>query len=1025
MRSIKAKLRKPATTSKDDWSKVDQRIWHSVAVNQPAKLASKLAKHENVNVNKMCPSVGYSVLHYAAAKGLDDCLNVLLAHKANVAIRDVTGATPLHASARYGHKGATLKLLASRTVDVNAADANRCTALHFASFEGHLECVKLLEEANGINIHCLDKEGRTALMVASAMGQLHVCSELIQSGIDVNHKDSSKLQHSALTLAAEAGHSDVVRLLCENGASYTTPLTDGRNALDVARSRSRRGVVDVLHIMQLTDAAKKNDRDSRLSTSSILSSNATSEDKTSRKSSQVDPPVHVDGVPYIDEIAVGTHHNIQTKEDKQPDTKSESGPALSIYNDSKNMSHLYDRDISLYDSKSTLASVSSLDVSQETSRTQSPSLARLNLDRSKNMEREVVEQVEVMELMKEVEALKRSSEKSEALVQSLKTENKSLTHDLENAKERQKSLSHELEKSNEKQKSLVNTAKAERKKLEAQHCINKQNEAEIEKLNKELENLKTKSTQLDEESLKTENKSLTHDLENAKERQKSLSQELEKSNEKQKSLVNTAKAERKKLEAQHCINKQNEAEIEKLNKELENLKTKSTQLEEESLKTENKSLTQDLEDAKERQKLLSQELEKSNEKQKSLVNTAKAERKKLEAQHCINKQNEAEIEKLNKELENLKTKSTQLDEENVRVSEDKEIEISYFHDLLEESMQKVELNGISDDYEENLNLIIQEIHQLRQGKIKKVETLEEKKLELNDLNKQLTQQKDEIEILRQKVTDSQEDCEKLGQEKSKLELELQVTKATTQDAQESWNERELRYIEDEKKWHTLLKEQKYENTKLREKMKGLKSDLSEDQKKARKMWEEGEELLKSQMADVQSKLEDARVKYESANHKLLESEKMVSELRVERNQREAKISELGRELGKFENQKKENEVESNQARQQLTEAKQRCSELSEEVSNLRINIKGLNGKLVSLDLQYGKAEHEKINSMNQQLETLCLHIQESERKYNQTISVYRRHLLRAAKGDLHPQVMHACKEIIKLQNESTSNEETI
>ncbi|XP_078484393.1 uncharacterized protein LOC100181379 isoform X3 [Ciona intestinalis] len=943
MRSIKAKLRKPATTSKDDWSKVDQRIWHSVAVNQPAKLASKLAKHENVNVNKMCPSVGYSVLHYAAAKGLDDCLNVLLAHKANVAIRDVTGATPLHASARYGHKGATLKLLASRTVDVNAADANRCTALHFASFEGHLECVKLLEEANGINIHCLDKEGRTALMVASAMGQLHVCSELIQSGIDVNHKDSSKLQHSALTLAAEAGHSDVVRLLCENGASYTTPLTDGRNALDVARSRSRRGVVDVLHIMQLTDAAKKNDRDSRLSTSSILSSNATSEDKTSRKSSQVDPPVHVDGVPYIDEIAVGTHHNIQTKEDKQPDTKSESGPALSIYNDSKNMSHLYDRDISLYDSKSTLASVSSLDVSQETSRTQSPSLARLNLDRSKNMEREVVEQVEVMELMKEVEALKRSSEKSEALVQSLKTENKSLTHDLENAKERQKSLS----------------------------------------------------------------------------------QELEKSNEKQKSLVNTAKAERKKLEAQHCINKQNEAEIEKLNKELENLKTKSTQLEEESLKTENKSLTQDLEDAKERQKLLSQELEKSNEKQKSLVNTAKAERKKLEAQHCINKQNEAEIEKLNKELENLKTKSTQLDEENVRVSEDKEIEISYFHDLLEESMQKVELNGISDDYEENLNLIIQEIHQLRQGKIKKVETLEEKKLELNDLNKQLTQQKDEIEILRQKVTDSQEDCEKLGQEKSKLELELQVTKATTQDAQESWNERELRYIEDEKKWHTLLKEQKYENTKLREKMKGLKSDLSEDQKKARKMWEEGEELLKSQMADVQSKLEDARVKYESANHKLLESEKMVSELRVERNQREAKISELGRELGKFENQKKENEVESNQARQQLTEAKQRCSELSEEVSNLRINIKGLNGKLVSLDLQYGKAEHEKINSMNQQLETLCLHIQESERKYNQTISVYRRHLLRAAKGDLHPQVMHACKEIIKLQNESTSNEETI
>uniref|UniRef100_H2Z5Z2 Uncharacterized protein n=1 Tax=Ciona savignyi TaxID=51511 RepID=H2Z5Z2_CIOSA len=292
MRSIKAKLRKP-THSKDDWSNQDQRIWHSVAVNQPAKLAAKLGKHDNVNVNKLCPSVGYSVVHYAAAKGLDDCLNVLLANKANISTRDVTGATPLHASVRYGHKGATSKLLASPTVDVNATESNQCTALHFASFEGHLECVKLLEAAEGINIHCLDKEGRTALMVASAMGQLSVCKELIASGVNVNHKDSSKLQHSALTLAAEAGHSDVVRLLCEHGARYTDTLKDGRNALDLARSRSRRGVVDVLHIMQLTDAAKKSDRDSRRSISSMLS-NKTNDDadrKSERKKSRSDSHV--------------------------------------------------------------------------------------------------------------------------------------------------------------------------------------------------------------------------------------------------------------------------------------------------------------------------------------------------------------------------------------------------------------------------------------------------------------------------------------------------------------------------------------------------------------------------------------------------------------------------------------------------------------------------------------------------------------------------------------------------------------
>jgi len=33
----------------------------------------------------------FNSVHYAAAKGLDDCLNVLLAHNANNSTRDVTG----------------------------------------------------------------------------------------------------------------------------------------------------------------------------------------------------------------------------------------------------------------------------------------------------------------------------------------------------------------------------------------------------------------------------------------------------------------------------------------------------------------------------------------------------------------------------------------------------------------------------------------------------------------------------------------------------------------------------------------------------------------------------------------------------------------------------------------------------------------------------------------------------------------------------------------------------------------------
>ena len=51
-----------------------------------------------------------------------------------------------------------------------------------------------------------------------------------------------------------------VKLLCESGANYSAKLSDGRTALDVARGRSRRSVVDALHVIQLTEAAKKTDR---------------------------------------------------------------------------------------------------------------------------------------------------------------------------------------------------------------------------------------------------------------------------------------------------------------------------------------------------------------------------------------------------------------------------------------------------------------------------------------------------------------------------------------------------------------------------------------------------------------------------------------------------------------------------------------------------------------------------------------------------------------------------------------------
>lgn len=111
-----------------------------------------------------------------------------------------------------------------------------------------------------------------------------------------------------------------------------------------------------------------------------------------------------------------------------------SSVTLPLYNSSK-QGHLYDRDVSLYDSKSTLASVSSLDVSSiiETNKSQSMDLSlssqsRGNEHNAKLSEELSQKQDRINELEKsyrglmstskmEIESLKKSNVKYEQSVQ--------------------------------------------------------------------------------------------------------------------------------------------------------------------------------------------------------------------------------------------------------------------------------------------------------------------------------------------------------------------------------------------------------------------------------------------------------------------------------------------------------------------------------------------------------------------------------------------------------------------------------
>ena len=97
------------------------------------------------NVSGQTSSGQQSALHLAAAKGLSDCIHVLIAAGANVNAQDTLLMTPLHCAAQNGHASAVTTLLA-HGADVKAVAKHGWTALHRAASKGHTDIVQLLCE---------------------------------------------------------------------------------------------------------------------------------------------------------------------------------------------------------------------------------------------------------------------------------------------------------------------------------------------------------------------------------------------------------------------------------------------------------------------------------------------------------------------------------------------------------------------------------------------------------------------------------------------------------------------------------------------------------------------------------------------------------------------------------------------------------------------------------------------------------------------------------------------------------------
>uniref|UniRef100_A0A9J8APR5 Ankyrin repeat domain 50-like n=1 Tax=Cyprinus carpio carpio TaxID=630221 RepID=A0A9J8APR5_CYPCA len=221
---------------------------------------------------------GRSPLILAAQEGHCSTVRLLLDRKSPIDHRAYDGHSALSAAALQGHRE-IVELLMRRGADTDVRDAEGRPLLYLLVLEGRLDMAILLIEKGGVPLESKDAEGRTALHVAAWRGDLEGIELLLKYGADPNARDldgrpplhsvawrghaaagrlllrakglnvdlACKQQGAtALSIAAQEGHAEIVAMLLEKGAEPDHVDRYGRSPVKVAGKQGHFTIVQLL-----------------------------------------------------------------------------------------------------------------------------------------------------------------------------------------------------------------------------------------------------------------------------------------------------------------------------------------------------------------------------------------------------------------------------------------------------------------------------------------------------------------------------------------------------------------------------------------------------------------------------------------------------------------------------------------------------------------------------------------------------------------------------------------------------------
>uniref|UniRef100_A0A9L0IBJ5 Ankyrin repeat domain 24 n=1 Tax=Equus asinus TaxID=9793 RepID=A0A9L0IBJ5_EQUAS len=227
-----------------DWGKSDERLLQAVENNDATRVAALITR-KGLVPTKLDPE-GKSAFHLAAMRGAASCLEVMLAHGANVMSTDGAGYSALHLAAKYGHPQCLKQLLQASCV-VDTVDSSGWTALHHAAAGGCIACSEMLCSFKA-HLNPRDRLGTTPLIIAAQMCHTDLCRLLLQQGAAANDQD---LLLTSLG-GGESSCPETVEVLLQGGAQ--PGITDALGQ-DAAHYGALAGDKFILHLLQ--EAARR------------------------------------------------------------------------------------------------------------------------------------------------------------------------------------------------------------------------------------------------------------------------------------------------------------------------------------------------------------------------------------------------------------------------------------------------------------------------------------------------------------------------------------------------------------------------------------------------------------------------------------------------------------------------------------------------------------------------------------------------------------------------------------------------